>query len=130
MAKLIIIRGLPGSGKSTLAQVAVAAGFTHLEDDMYHHTDAGDYEFYWERNDDAFEWLLNTTKRLLMHGQSVVVSSVFTTNEAMEPYFRFCEAHGHMITVAKMEADHGNIHEVPQWVLDKMRDEYEVLNLP
>jgi predicted kinase len=129
MTNLLIIRGLPGSGKSSLAQVAVAAGFTHLEDDMYHHTDEGDYEFEWARNDAAFEWLLHTTKRLLMHGQSVVVSSVFTTNATMAPYFKFCEACGIRITVARMEADHGNIHDVPKWVLGKMRDEYEVLNL-
>lgn len=129
MAKLLIVRGIPGAGKSTLAQVAVAAGYTHLEDDMAHFNELGEYDYHWSRDQAAFDWLAVTTQRLLMHNQDVVVSSVFRTNSVIQPYKDFCDAHGHRFTIATLEANHGNIHDVPEKVLAMMKDEWEPLNL-
>ena len=130
MPKLIIVRGLPGSGKSTIAGELVKAGYTHIEADMFHtHSESGAYDFQLERRDEARAWTDETVGNLLRNGQNVVLCGVFGTNDLMLKFKRYCEYAGHGFTVIHMEADHGTTHDVPNFVLEDMKANWECLDL-
>lgn len=130
MAKLIIVRGLPGSGKSTIAQVIVKAGYTFVEADMFHTSNnSGEYNFKLHNRPAAREWTDETVANLLRSGQNVVLCGVFATNDLLMKFKSYCDYAGHGFTVIHMEADHGNVHEVPEFVLEDMALTWEALDL-
>lgn len=130
MTSLVIVRGLPGSGKSTVAKKLVKAGYTHIEADMYHiNKRTGAYEFDIKRKTAAWEWVKETMANLLRNEQDVVLAGVFPYNDTLQGLKNAADYLGYDFTVITVEADHGNIHDVPEDVLRGMRDAWEPLNL-
>lgn len=134
MSNLVLIRGLPGSGKSTLAQGFVKTSEVetyHREADMFHIDDYGHYNFIASNIKAAHEWCLSETKRLLRLNCTVVVSNTFTQMWEMQPYIDLAKEFGISITVLHCENNFGNIHNVPEEVIAKMKarwEPYEVNN--
>lgn len=129
MTNMIVIRGLPGSGKSTAAKKFVATGYTFLEADMFYVDLDGVYNFDYDKRSDAWAWTKETYANLLRSGQDVVLAGVFPYNRTLQKIKDECDYMGVSITVLTVEADHGNIHEVPEEVLAGMKAAWEPLNL-
>jgi predicted kinase len=121
--KLLLIRGLPGSGKSTLAGNLIGF-YYHVETDKFW-MDKGEYKFDHSRLTEAHEWCLDQTRNLMNNGFSPVVSNTFTIKRNMRPYFELAQEFGIVPTVIHCQNDFGNIHNVPQDVLDRMRNQFE-----
>lgn len=152
MRELILIRGLPGSGKSTLAKSIrwVTAEPIHLEADMYFHplisglqgpVAADEYDLYSPDNRDvwvynfvpsqipnAHAWCQNAARYWLKTGRSIVVSNTFTRMFEMKPYIDMAREFDAQLTVIKCEGQYGNIHNVPDGVIQKMKDRWEEYN--
>jgi predicted kinase len=125
--KLYLIRGLPGSGKSTLAKTiceGIQSNSVHLEADMYHIVD-GVYKFDYAKLKDAHEWCLKETEESLSKGYTVVVSNTFTTTRELNPYFDIALLYGTMPTVITCNSMWGNIHNVPEDTLVKMKARFQ-----
>lgn len=129
MSELIIVRGLPGSGKSTLARFLVAGNplWHHYEADQYFLED-GVYKFDREKLHLAYLWCVASVTTALSEGFSVVVSNTFTTNREMKPYIDFARENSIPITMLTCEGNHGNIHDVPQRTIDRMKARWEPFN--
>ena len=123
--KLVIIRGLPGSGKSTFAKKMFPLSL-HLETDMFH-IHNGRYEFNREKRTQSEMWLFNTVRFSLENGMDVVLSCVFGHNHKIRRFADLCERLGVEFTVYRMN-DYGNIHNVPEEVLNDMKNTFQDWN--
>ncbi len=117
--KLVLVRGLPGSGKSTIAK-NLTGWYHHLETDMFWMKD-GEYNFDVNRLHEAHMWCQNETRRLMTVGFSPVVSNTFTTKKELKPYFEIAKEFGIVPTVILCQNDWGNIHNVPEETLERMK---------
>lgn len=119
---MILVRGLPGSGKSTVAKAL--SGFTHVEADMFW-MDNGEYKFDVTMLPLAHAWCARRTRELLEMGSDVVVSNTFTTLKELKPYFELAKEFGIIPQVITCEANYGNIHNVPDETLVKMKARFK-----
>jgi len=118
---LYIIRGLPGSGKSTLAH---KMGIVHFEPDMYA-MHSGKYHFDANKLKDAIKWCNDCVYYNLTKGLDVAAVGTLTKNFNFAGYIKFCKEYHIPYKVIRCISDFGNIHEVPEQVLAKMKDELE-----
>jgi tRNA uridine 5-carbamoylmethylation protein Kti12 len=125
--ELFIIRGLPGSGKSTLAK---SLGGKHVEADMYHLDKDGNYSWKPEKVKEAHAWCQNQVMNWMIElEERIVVSNTFTQEWELKTYLEWAEDFGYKVFSLIVENRHGgkNIHNVPEEVLDKMRERFEVV---
>jgi predicted kinase len=125
MKNLYLLRGLPGSGKSTLAK---SLGGSHIEADMFFIQD-GEYKFDASKLKQAHEWCRATTETAMKLGaDKVIVTNTFTQEWEMEPYYKLAETYGHKVFTLIVESRHqsGNIHNVPDEIIEKMKKRFEV----
>ena len=120
--KMILVRGLPGSGKSTFAKSLV--GYNHSEADQFWMVN-NEYKFDATRLREAHEWCQLKTKNCLNEGLDVVVSNTFTTKKELRPYFELAKEFGIVPQVILCQAQYGNIHDVPEETLTKMKARFE-----
>lgn len=135
--KLILIRGLPGSGKSTFAKclqmmmctVAYEEGdrtyCSHFEADQFFVDDHGQYQFNAKNVIKAHGWCKGATAIHLTRGTNVIVSNTFTRLWEMQPYIDMAKKYGAELTVLTCEGNYGNVHDVPEEVIEKMRKRWE-----
>ena len=122
--KLTLVRGLPGSGKSTLAEIlahSLDRGY-HLETDQFW---GEEYKFDISRIQEAYQWCQDETGLFLYRGRSVVVSNTFTTKKELRPYFEIAKEFSIVPQVILCQGQYGNIHNVPQNTLDRMKARFE-----
>lgn len=127
---LYLIRGLPGAGKSTFAKtLSHALGAHHVEADMYHIDDTGEYSWKAENVHAAHEWC----REVVMHciewnHDNIVVSNTFTTEKELKPYLGLAKQNGYRVVSLIIENRHGNesIHGVPEGTMQKMEDRFSV----
>lgn len=117
MARLTIVRGLPGSGKTTFAKTL---GCAHFEADMYHIKD-GLYEWKASNLRYAHQWCQDMVWDCSNHKIDCVVSNTFTTLKEMRPYL---DMKFDTIKVYHCTGDYGNIHDVPDDIIEKMRNRW------
>ena len=127
MAHLFIIRGLPGSGKSTFSLKLKEWGASHLafETDSFFYDKEGVYHFDASQLSTAHEYCQQNTFLCLSKGFNVSVSNTFVRKWEMQPYINFCKEKGHTFTIITCEGDYGNVHGVPQEVVERMRQKWE-----
>jgi predicted kinase len=133
---LYIVRGLPGSGKSTFAKMLVGEDFLVCEADKYFiDKETGEYNFDFTKIKEAHKFCQDTVetymKDSLVNDQfyrEIAVSNTFTQEWEMRPYFELAKNYGYKVFSVIVENRHGgtNQHEVPEEVLTKMRERFEI----
>ena len=123
---LYLIRGISGAGKSSLAK---SLGGKHVEADMYHLDENGNYN--WKPVDvkKAHEWCQSIMGGWMSDGEEkIVVSNTFTQEWEMKPYFDLAEKNSYKVFSIIVENRHGgkNVHNVPQETLEKMKNRFEI----
>jgi len=124
--ELFLLRGLPGAGKSTLAK---SLGGKHVEADMYHLDEKGNYNWKPERVKEAHSWCQNQVGNwMIEEEQRIVVSNTFTQEWEMQFYYDWAKEFDYKVFSLIVENRHGgtNEHNVPEEVLVKMKDRFEV----
>lgn len=125
MTELILIRGIPGSGKSTLARTYVEKGFKHFESDQYFMVD-GEYRFDASKLSLAHNNCFEKTRVALLAGKSVVVSNTFTRLWEMQNYINLAQTYQLPFKVIRCVGKFKNVHGVPDDILEKMSDRFEL----
>jgi predicted kinase len=123
--ELYLLRGLPGAGKSTLAK---SLGGKHVEADMFFMED-GEYKFDATKIKHAHSWCQTIVGGWMSDDEErIVVSNTFTQEWEMMPYIDWAEHFGYTVFSLIVENRHGGInqHNVPQEVIDKMKNRFEV----
>jgi predicted kinase len=133
---LYIVRGIPGSGKSTFAKKLVGEDFLVFEADKYFiNQDNGKYEFDISKIKDAHKWCQNLVENCMKDNMinnqyypEIAVSNTFTQEWEMRPYFELAKNYGYKVFSVVVENRHGgtNQHEVPEEVLTKMCERFEI----
>lgn len=118
--EIVLVRGLPGSGKSTLAKSM--AGYLHLEADMYLEVN-GEYRYDATKVKGAHDWCVESAKKALESGQSVVVSNTFVKLWEIQRYVNL----GFPFRVIEMAGRWPNIHGVPEDRIEMMARNWEPL---
>jgi len=127
---LTLIRGIPGSGKSTLAKNLVNSWISlglvgyHFEADQYF-MDGREYKFDRQKLRQAHAWCQQSTAEALGRGGHVIVSNTFTTLKEMKPYVDMIHTYGKQPTVFVCQTNWGNVHGVPDDVLDAMKERFQ-----
>jgi len=127
MKELFLLRGLPGSGKSTLAK---SLGGKHIEADMFHINEDGEYKWNPEKVKDAHRWCNTIVGGWMSDGEErVVVSNTFTQEWEMKDYYDWAKDFDYKVYSLIVENRHGgvNIHGVPDDTLEKMKKRFEIL---
>lgn len=120
---LYIVRGLPGSGKSTIAKKLVHES-KHFEADMFFIKD-GVYNFNSTLIKDAHEWCFNSVERAMRTRTDICVSNTFTQRWEFQPYIDLAIEHNYDYQVIECHGNWKNVHDVPQEVVDKMKERWE-----
>ena len=122
MKTLYIVRGLPGSGKSTLAKTLVSEpALYHHEADQFFVSKNGVYVYDPNLIGKAHQFCYNNVKAN-MEGEipKIVVSNTSTTKKEIKPYLDLCSLYGYTPFIVVCQNNFGNIHNVPQEVIEKM----------
>lgn len=124
MSELVIIRGCPGSGKSTLAKDQYPNHIL-IEADQYFISGDGSYRFDPSQIKCAHAWCQKMTLCLLNEGKDVVVANTFTRLCELRPYLEM----GYPYTVVVAQGNFKNIHGVPSEVVNRMKANFELLDV-
>jgi predicted kinase len=133
---LYIVRGIPGSGKSTFAKMLVGEDFLVCEADKYFiDKETGEYNFDSTKIKEAHKFCQDTVESYMKDSlandqfyREIAVSNTFTQEWEMRPYFELAKNYGYKVFSVIVENRHGgtNQHEVPEEVLTKMRERFEI----
>lgn len=125
LGHLIIIRGIAGSGKSTLARKMLEdLEAEHFEADMYFMDDEGHYNWDPAFLGSAHSWCKRKTRQALLDGKNVIVSNTFIKRKELKPYLNMeCAS----LAIFEAKGDYGSIHDVPDSVINRMRNSWEEL---
>lgn len=132
--KFIIIRGVSGSGKSTIAKSLINSIENHNMRTVWAEADhfftdfiTGEYNF-----DPRF---LNQAHRTCMQKIEngleddlvglVIVSNTFTTKKELKPYFELAQKYEIKPQVITVQANFGDVHNVPPEVVQKMKERFD-----
>jgi predicted kinase len=129
--RLYIMRGLPGSGKSTLAQKR--GGLILGADDFFMFE--GAYKFNFAKIREAHEWNIERAKKALENGVSrITIDNINVSAWEIRPYAELGFNNKYAILLVEPETPHKwdvkilaekNIHNVPEKVIQEMKDLYE-----
>lgn len=123
---LVIVRGGPGSAKTTLARtLAPMANFA--ADDFFEDAE-GNYSFDASKIGEAHRQCQDRTEEALAAGVSIVaVHNTFSKAWEARPYFALAANYNYSVFVVECQNDFGNVHEVPEHAIKRMRDRWEPL---
>jgi predicted kinase len=124
--ELFLLRGIPGAGKSTLAK---SLGGKHVEADMYHLDEDGNYNWKPEKVKEAHAWCQNQAINWMIESEErIVISNTFTQEWEIKAYQGFADNYGYKVFSLIVENRHGGVnkHDVPDEVITKMKDRFEI----
>lgn len=131
MKKLILVRGPSGSGKTTYARTLVPPGFDEADcmvaaDDYMVDAD-GVYDFDPSRLKEAHGKAQARVKELLMLESApvIIAHNTFVKLWEMRPYLDMAKEYGYDVHVHRMTKRYGNVHDVPESVVDRHHREME-----
>ncbi len=126
---LYIIRGPQGSGKSTMAK---QLGDVHLEADQYFVCPvSGAYEWKPEEMADAHNYCLTSATLAMSEGvEKVAVSNTFAQLDHILPYQKAAKELGYKVVMMEMQNNFGNVHEVDEKTVNRVRSNMQQVNLP
>lgn len=126
---LYLFRGLPGSGKTTMANTLIKANpnTVLVEADMYFGYSLKEYKqnFNAEELPNAHDWCKRTVERYLQMGINVAVANTFTRQWEIQFYIDLAKKLGIKCVVYHCTMDYGNVHNVPESHVEKMRERWE-----
>lgn len=135
---MFILSGAPGSGKSTLAnRIVDEASDGELirpinevceADDYWYLLGKGEYLFKPQLLPLAHKWCQDEVRKIVEKGGNVIVSNTNLTCRDRKPYFQMAKEHGYKVVFIHLDNDFGNIHNVPEDVVDRMRGKYQELD--
>lgn len=100
----------------------------HIETDMYFvDTWTGTYAFEQSLIKEAHKWCQDSTNLLLWQREvrQVIVSNTFCKEWEIAPYRKIASELGASFQIITVHGDLGNVHQVPQEVLDRMKEGFE-----
>jgi predicted kinase len=121
MPIMTIVRGLPGSGKSTFAK---SLGVFHLEADQFHMVD-GKYDWKGYNIKSAHSFIKKLAGEIMNVGSDLVISNTFTQYWEFEDYIKLAHMKGYTVVVVRCTHVFGNVHNVPEDAIEKMRNRFE-----
>ena len=129
--QLFIIRGIPGSGKSTFAKkLSNTNGHMRIvENDDFFTDHSGKYRYNKEIYDYAKQYTMSAiVHELMIEKKACIVTGVFYhADEASDllNIINFCKAHNIPFEVHRMTGNFQNIHNIPEEVLEEMKENFE-----
>jgi predicted kinase len=129
---LYLIRGLPGSGKSTFAKCLLnnlPDTARLFETDQLHTDSEGKYHFAIENAAENHKFLWQCVYDHLGKGYSAIVANTFITKGQILPYICLGIQMDAKINIITCQGDYGSIHDVPEEIMDKMRENWEDFSL-
>lgn len=137
MKRLVIMRGLPGSGKSTkAAQIQPENGYRCSADD-YHINEDGVYDWKPENVHNAHKWCQSKCHTLMVQGiPLIVIDNTNIKKRDFQFYLDQAALHGYTVEYAQSDTEWAwdidectarNTHNVPRFVVERMKNDFEVL---
>lgn len=128
---LYLITGPSGAGKTTRAKELMhQKGIKHhYEADMLMLDRNGDYAFNHRRLKECHNWCQKATERAMQLNEAVIISNTMTTKWEAQPYVDMAKKNGYNIIIEHLTTEYKNIHDVPQEVVEKMKNRREFFKL-
>lgn len=128
---LYLITGPSGSGKTTRAKELMRQKRIkhHYEADMLMLDRNGDYAFNPRKLGECHNWCQKATDRAMKLNEAVIVSNTMTTKREAKPYIDIAKKNCYTIIIEHLTTQYKNIHDVPQEVVDKMKNRREFFKL-
>jgi tRNA uridine 5-carbamoylmethylation protein Kti12 len=128
---LYLITGIPGSGKTTRAKELMREKNIkhHYEADMLMIDRNNDYQFNPRKLKECHGWCQKATERAMKLEEAVIVSNTTTTKWEAKPYIDMAKKNGYNVIIEHLKTEYKNIHNVPQEVLNKMKNRREFFKL-
>ena len=123
MPFLYIIRGIPGSGKSTLGEKLVP-GCSFSANDWF--MEGGKYNYNKDEIAEAHKFCRANVLVSMKNGEPIIaVCNTFTRKWEFEPYIELCNTYGYTPIEIICRGNFKNIHNVPESVIEKMKNRFE-----
>lgn len=128
---LYLITGPSGAGKTTRAKELMRQkGIKHhYEADMLMLDRNGNYVFNPRKLKECHNWCQKATERAMQLNEAVIVSNTMTTKWEAQPYIDMAKKNGYSINIEHLTTEYKNIHDVPQEVVEKMKNRREFFKL-
>lgn len=133
---LFLITGAPGAGKSTLAQKLQHKATKYINpidviceaDQYFYIVGNGKYAFDPKLLGKAHTWCQNKAKNAMVSGLNLIVSNTNIKPRDRYVYFDLAQKHGYKVVYIHLTTQFKSVHDVPDDVVERMRDNYIELN--
>lgn len=128
---LYILRGVPGTGKTTRALELCKQLDLVVEADQFPHRYIRHQGVLMGLNPtvsnaDAHAWANGVLKSLLaMHLPKVAIANTMCKREWVQPFIMLADRYGYQPVVVDCTTEYGSIHNVPDEVMNRMRETWE-----
>jgi hypothetical protein len=138
MKTLYIVRGLSGSGKSSIARELVNDVWDEKTEsfvkdfysaDDYFTDPQGNYNFDPSKLSDAHAECFSNVELAMKKDcvRKIAVANTFSQKWEVQPYFKLAKKYNYHPFVLECQNNFGNIHEVPQETINRMKNRWENL---
>lgn len=133
---MFMITGAPGSGKSTLAQKLQHKAPKYINpidriceaDQYFYVVGKGKYAFDPKLLGKAHTWCQNKAKEAMFSGLNLIVSNTNIKPRDRYVYFELAQKYGYKVVYIHLTTQYKNVHDVPDEVVNRMRENYIDLN--